>query len=362
MLRRTLATILLAWTAVLVVPASAAPRSVRLRWAPSPTPDLLGYRVYARQLADFFGSPIEAGQPVPDGEGNLSITLAGFDDGVDWVFALTAVGADSIESALSNELVLPGTGVSSTTTLTSTTSTSSTTVPQACAEDAECDDGSACTDDDRCASGFCARDPVVCPVGEPCAPGRCDAVAGCVVEASPPGSPCDLGDPCQPGVCTEAGCVASLARLGEHVLSVSRFVIRDGKRGPRLVARASFGFSGGLDPTQSGFAFDVSAADGRALYAAAVPPEGFGPPVRRGRRLRYRLARRAARSLAPDVRRLVVTVDDGGVADVWLVAVTDALARSRSEQSLRWALHTGDQCVSDPGLVCEERSERTHCS
>jgi len=76
---------------------------------------------------------------------------------------------------------------------------------------------------------------------------------------------------------------------------------------------------------QSGFAFDVSAADGRALYAAAVPPEAFSAPVRRGRRLRYRLARRAARSLAPDVRRLVVTVDDAGVADVWLVAVTDAL-------------------------------------
>jgi hypothetical protein len=146
-----------------------------------------------------------------------------------------------------------------------------------------------------------------------------------------------------------------------HFLSVRRFVIRNGAHGPRLVARGSFALAGGLDPTQAGFAFDVSAADGRVLWAATVPPETFHRPERRGRRLRYRLARRIARTLVPDVRRLSLTVDDAGVADVRLVAVTEELARSRAEQSLRWAVRSGDQCVSDPGLVCEEGTARTRC-
>jgi hypothetical protein len=62
------------------------------------------------------------------------------------------------------------------------------------------------------------------------------------------------------------------------------------------------------------------------------------------------------------VRRLVILVDDAGVADVRLVAVTDSLGRSRGEQALRWAVRSGDQCVSDPGLVCEDRDSRTTCS
>jgi hypothetical protein len=348
---------------MLAAPGGAAPRSVRLRWEASVTPGVVAYRVYARQVGESFGVPVDVGLPAPAGDGTLSATLPDFDDGVDWAFAVTAVGDGSVESSWSNEVILSAGGTPSSTTLTSTTSTTSTTVPQACAGDAECDDGSACTTDDRCASGFCARDPLVCPAGEPCRPGRCDTVAGCVVEAAPPGSPCDLGDPCQPGVCTETGCVAALARVAGHFLSVRRFVIRNGAHGPRLVARGSFALAGALDPTQSGFAFDVSAADGRVLWAATVPPEAFRRGERRGRRLRYRLARRIARTLVPDVRRLSLTVDDAdaGVADVRLVAITEELARSRAEQSLRWAVRSGDQCVSDPGLVCEEETARTRC-
>ena len=141
---------------------------------------------------------------------------------------------------------------------------------------------------------------------------------------------------------------------------MSRFVIRERRHGQRLVARASFA-AGALDPTVSGFAFDVSAADGRVLWAASVPPGAFAAPKRRRGRLRYRLARRVARTVAPDVRRLVVLVDDAGVADVRLVAVTDTLGRSRGEQSLRWAVRAGDRCTSDPGLVCDERGARTVC-
>lgn len=360
MMRRTAIVSVLVLAVAFAAPAGAVLRSVRVRWQPSPTPGVVGYKVHARELTGGW-IQFDVGNPAPAGDGTLSVVLPDFDDAVDWLFALSGVGAGNAESELSNAILLGATGGSSS-TVTSTTSTTSTTEPQACGADGECDDGSVCTTDDRCASGFCAWNSVVCPVGEPCAPGRCDDEAGCVIEQAPPGSPCDLGDPCKPGVCTEAGCVAALARLEEGYLSVSRFVIKNGKRGPRLVARASFALAGALDPTQSGLAFDVSAADGRVLYAASVPPEAFAPPKRRGRRLRYRLPRRVARTVAPEVRRLVVVVDDRGVADVRLVAVSEALARSRAESSLRWAVRAGAECVSDPGLVCEERTERVRCS
>jgi hypothetical protein len=359
-MRRSALLIVPVLTAMLAASVGAASRSVSVRWQPSTTPGVVGYRVYVRQLTDAtFAPPIEVGLPTPANDGTMSATLPGWDDGVDWVFALSAVGTGSDESGLSNPITLGGTGTGSTITTTSTTT--STTAPVPCGDDDECDDGSACTADDRCASGFCAWDSVVCPVGEPCNPGRCDPGAGCVLEPAPPGTPCDLGDPCLPGLCSEEGCTATLARLDGGVLSVSRFVIRNRKHGQRLVARASFG-GGALDPTASGFSFDVSAADGKVLWAASVPPEAFAKPKRRGRRLRHRMVRRLARSAAPDVRRLVILVDDAGVADVRLVAVTDSLGRSRGEQALRWAVRSGDQCVSDPGLVCEDRDSRTTCS
>ena len=47
--------------------------------------------------------------------------------------------------------------------------------------------------------------------------------------------------------------------------------------------------------------------------------------------------------------------------EVRLVAVTETLGRSRGEDSLRLAVRAGNQCVSDPGLVCEERGDRTTC-
>jgi hypothetical protein len=345
---------------LLAASVGAVPRAVSVRWQPSPTPGVSGYRVYVRQTTDaVFAPPIEVGLPAPAGDGSMSASLAGFDDGVDWVFALSAVGPGNAESELSNPITVGGTGSGGTTTTTSTSTT--TTAPVPCNADGECDDGSACTSDDRCASGFCAWETVVCPVGEPCNPGRCDAAVGCVIEPAPPGSPCDNGDPCVPGVCTEEGCAAMLSRLDGGLLSVSRFVIRDRKHGQRLVARASF-TAGAVDPTVSGFSFDVSAADGRVLWAASVPPEAFAKPKRRGHRLRHRIVRRLARAAAPDVRRLVVLVDDGGVADVRLVAVTETLERSRGEQELRWAVRAGDQCVSDPGLVCEDRNGRATCS
>jgi hypothetical protein len=358
-------------------PADAVQRPLRLRWLPSATPGVVGYRVYARPASSGgWDAPTDVGVPTPGGDGTLATTLPGFESTIEWVLAVSAVGTGGAESARSNTIVVPASGAPSTTTttststsssapgggstLTTTTSTTSTTAPRACAGDADCDDGSACTSGDACVGGFCRWDPVACEPGTPCAPGRCDPAAGCVVEPVPPGTPCDLGDPCQPGVCSEGGCVAPAAQLPAHFLSVSRFVIRESRRGARLLARASFALTAPLDPAVSGVAFEVSAPDGRLLHAVSVPPEAFAGPRRRGRRLRYRLARRAARDLVPDVRRVVLLVDQD-VADVALETTTQSLARSRTEPALRWVVRAGAECVRDLGLACAEDGERTVC-
>ena len=163
-MRRTLLVLVL--TAMLAASVGAVPRAVSIRWQPSPTPGVVGYRVYVRQVTDAaFAPPLEVGLPTPANDGTMSATLTGYDDGVDWVFALSAVGTGNDESGLSNPITLGGTGTGSTITTTSTTT--STTVPVPCNTDDECDDSSACTADDRCASGFCAWDSIVCPVASP---------------------------------------------------------------------------------------------------------------------------------------------------------------------------------------------------
>lgn len=353
-MRRTAILGLLA--AALAAPADAAPRTVRLRWLPSASPDVANYLVYARPAtAASFGAPVSVGVPPAGEDGALETTLQGYEESIGWVFAVAAVDGDGLESPRSNEIELGGGP-----TLTTTTSTTSTTAPQPCGGDAECDDGSVCSANDRCEGGFCARDPISCPPGTPCAPGRCDAVAGCVVEPLSPGSPCDSGDPCQPGACADDGtCVATAALGPGHQLSVSRFVLRAARAGTRLAARASFATSSPIDPTVSGLAFEVASADGGVLLAVAVPPQAFKQVPVRGARRRYRLARRAA-DLVPDVRRLVLVVS-GDVVDLRVVAVTPALARSREESALRWVVRAGTECVRDLGIACDGGAGRRVC-
>src|SRR5688500_5207087 len=94
-------------TVMLAASVGAAPRSVRVRWQPSTTSGIVGYRVHARQGIDAsFGTPIEVGLPTLANDGTMSATLAGYDDAVDWMFAVSAIGAENDESVLSNTVVL----------------------------------------------------------------------------------------------------------------------------------------------------------------------------------------------------------------------------------------------------------------
>ncbi len=91
-----------------VGPASAQPSTltVRVRWQPSSTPSVVGYRVYARTLNRVYGSSLDAGKPAPEGDGTMSYLVTDLDASVDHAFALRAYTSDGTLSNFSNEIML----------------------------------------------------------------------------------------------------------------------------------------------------------------------------------------------------------------------------------------------------------------
>jgi hypothetical protein len=101
-----------------------APVAVRLRWLPSATPEVVGYNVYVRALAEPYGAPRDAGLPVPASDGTLAHDVRDLDDTVGYAFVVTAYLADRSESGWSNERQF-GPLATTTTTTSSTSSTTS---------------------------------------------------------------------------------------------------------------------------------------------------------------------------------------------------------------------------------------------
>lgn len=115
----------------LVGTANAQTFAVRVRWLPSASPGVAGYRVYQRVLTGAYGVPYDAGLPAPAVDGTLGYTVTGLETTVSYAFRVTAYAADGTESAPSNELVLAASTTTSTTTTTrpSTTTTTPTSFP-----------------------------------------------------------------------------------------------------------------------------------------------------------------------------------------------------------------------------------------
>jgi hypothetical protein len=280
------------------------------------------------------------------------------------VFSVSAYAADGTESARSNEITLPRAG-SPTTTTTSTSSTTSTTVVgAACDADADCADTDACTEHERCDAGRCASDPITCEAANTCSVARCDAAAGCVNDPLPDDSACESSDPCVPGVCTAGTCVqppTALPRgLDEHVLTVSRFVLRASGRRRRLVARAAFPLRHDLDPTIAGGTLEIRTTDGTVLYRALVPGPTFHANRRR-RAFRYRVAPgRRAPAEANGLSKLVVKTN-GATADVVVAGMSSDLEVAAHEPALQWVLRVGEQCTRALDLDCRARGAATRC-
>jgi hypothetical protein len=81
--------------------AVAGQYGVRVRWAPSPSPDVVGYEVYRRTVPGSYGAA-EPGIP-SSSDGVLSLVVANLDVQTDYAFEVRAVAASG-SSALSNEL------------------------------------------------------------------------------------------------------------------------------------------------------------------------------------------------------------------------------------------------------------------
>lgn len=84
--------------------ACAETYRVRLRWEPSPSPGVVGYRVYMRQLDGSFGAPLDVGMPPLGPDGMLSFMIGGLDTNAAYALAVSAYLPDGTESGLSNEL------------------------------------------------------------------------------------------------------------------------------------------------------------------------------------------------------------------------------------------------------------------
>src|SRR5262249_32412799 len=105
-----------------------------------------------------------------------------------------------------------------------------------CQSDADCVDADACTTDERCLSGTCASYTVSCP-STPCAAAFCDPQTGCGVMPLPNGVNCSIA--CD-------------------VLTPRHFVMRPDPGGVSFSLKATFETASSLDPTLTGFAFEIA--------------------------------------------------------------------------------------------------------
>ncbi|HYV57947.1 MAG TPA: fibronectin type III domain-containing protein [Candidatus Nitrosopolaris sp.] len=307
--RRTLgaAASIVAMVVVGAVAARAGRSVIRVRWEPSPSDDIAGYRVYTRPLDAPYGNPRDVGLPPVQSDGTVSSLLPDIERTGDYAFAVTAYTADGTESDLSNELVLYAPGVRA-----------------------------ACTEL-HCAT----RDD-------------------CFIAASPDGIACYQADPCNTGACAGGTCaVTAPAAPGDNVLV--RFIVRKVRGRGRLVAGAALQGPLSLEDAVAGTTIELRDATGKALYAATLPGGAFRR-TRDGQALVYRRPSTGKVPAATNGLTRVVLRRAGNGADLSLHAVAGALARVPTDTQLIWVVRLGNRCASNPAVVCRSGGKRaTYC-
>src|SRR5262249_18090593 len=105
--RRTIAAIAL--VVAILCGAHAAPAATytaRVRWSPSPGPNVAGYRVTVRPAAGGPAIVVDAGLPAAAADGSLSTKVSGLDGRTDYVVTATAYASDGQESGASNAIAI----------------------------------------------------------------------------------------------------------------------------------------------------------------------------------------------------------------------------------------------------------------
>jgi hypothetical protein len=105
MLRRMVSA---AFAIVLVVGgfAHAATYAARVRWAPSSSPNVAGYRIAVRAGSGSSLPLVDAGLPPASSDGSLAAQVSGLDGRTDYDVTVTAYAADGAESAPSNAIAI----------------------------------------------------------------------------------------------------------------------------------------------------------------------------------------------------------------------------------------------------------------
>ncbi len=320
---------------------TAAARTVRVSWMPSPDPTVAGYRIYVRPLTGTWGRPRNAGLPHRRADGTLRTLVRRLKVTRGYAFAVAAYQRGGTESPLSNEIRLDG--------------------ARGCHRDADCDDGNACTTHEHCRAGVCVSTPVVCPDPGPCGTAACHPAVGCVTTALPDGTACAPVDPCGTGTCSAGSCIpdgGSAASAG--VLDVDRLILRRVGQHARVAASGTFPLSGGFDPRGSGVTVDLRTADGTVRYRAAIPPRVVRANGRGGV-FHYAGGRAHQSADTGGVLTRLSFRPDGPVIRVRMHAILGSMPEgARSE--LGWGVRLGGLCVRDAHLACTAaRAHRLHC-
>jgi hypothetical protein len=88
--------------ATVLLPLVAEARIEMIRWGHAEPEDVAGFRVYVRDVAGSYGSPVYEGMLAPDAEGVYRVNLD-LADNVTVIVAIAAYGPDDLESGKSNE-------------------------------------------------------------------------------------------------------------------------------------------------------------------------------------------------------------------------------------------------------------------
>jgi len=306
--RRTLgaAATILAMAVVGAAAARSGRSLIRVRWKPSPSDDIAGYRVYTRPLDAPYGDPRDVGLLPVQGDGTVRTFLPDTERTGDYAFAVTAYTADGAESDLSNELVLYAPGVHA-----------------------------ACTEL-RCAT----RDD-------------------CFLASSPDGFACYQDDPCNTGGCRGGTCAVTARAAPGDDLPV-RFIVRKrGARG-RLVAGAALPGPISLEDAVAGTTIELRDPAGKVVYAASLPGVAFRW-TRHGKTLVYQRGTGKGSSASNGLTRLVLRQDGNG-ADLTVHAVAVALAQLPTDTRLLWVVRLGNRCTRNSAVVCRSGGNgATYC-
>ena len=220
--RLATATVVVATLALAAGVARGATYAVRVRWNPSTSSGVTGYRITVQTVAGATLPVVDAGLPAAASDGSLAAVVTGLDGRTDYQVSMTAYDAQGQQSAPSNALAIgyaqvaaridtdgdglsdaqedpnlnrvvdpgetdplrsdtDGDGIGDASDHCQATAAGAAVNGMGCScAQVTCDDGNVCNGVETCTAGVCAPgSPPACDDGSACTVDACDPRAGC---------------------------------------------------------------------------------------------------------------------------------------------------------------------------------------